>query len=329
MEQKQGKSVKEIIEKRMLPILVVMVVIASALRSAAAFSDNVFNISLLPTPLLKLTQGAIGISIAALMELMMVLAGIQWFSHMKAEHEAEFDKSLGTQQRKADIKDHQLHGKISFFCAILGAMCSIFGQMFYALSQADHPSQGEVFTDLVVAILTTVGVFYTFVIYEPVRTSITKWIEQDMTTALTGILHSVGDRIKLGTHTNQDIRTLQKALPYGQRKILEALIQRDANETMWDVSTIAERLGKNDDSGKRGIRRRMQKAREDVTYGIVEKEDGRGYEMPMAQAIRLFEDDFNEWIAKGQQRTPTGQLALVSPEFSQDGQAATGQQPDN
>jgi hypothetical protein len=324
VEQKQGKSVKEIIEKRMLPILVVMVVIASALRSAAAFSDNVFNISLLPTPILRATQGAIGISIAALMELMMVLAGIQWFAHMKSEHEAEFDKSLSVQQRKADVKDHRLHGKISFVCAIIGAMCSIFGQMFYALSQADHPSQGEVITDLVVAILTTVGVFYTFVIYEPVRQSITKWIEQDMTTALTGILHSVGDRIKKGEHTNQDIRTLQKALPYGQRKILEALVQHDVNETMWDVATIAAKLGMDDETGKRTIRRRMQKARDDSTYGIVEKQDGRGYEMPMAQAIRLFEDQFNDWIAKGQQRTVTGQLIALNPEIFEAGQAAAG-----
>ena len=84
---------------------------------------------------------------------------------------------------------------------------------------------------------------------------------------------------------------------------------------MWDVATIAQKLGMDTDTGKRTIRRAIARAKEDVTYGIVEKEAGRGYEMPMSQAVRLFEKEFDRRIASGSERTANGQPNAATPEI--------------
>jgi hypothetical protein len=313
VEEKKARSVKEIVEQRLLPVLAVIVIFAGAIRSAAAWSEGTFNLSLLPTPVVHTLDAVIGVSLAALMEMVMVLAGIQWLAEKRAQLEAEFDPGLPAQQRKMQAADHKGKAKTAVGYAWVGAICSVFGQMYFAFTQSLNPSKVGIALNLVEAILVTVCVFYVFVIHQPIREDITKSVQNDMLCALRGILGSIGERIRSNTHDNRDVRTLQKALPHGQKRMLEALITQDANESMWDVGTIATRLGMDTESGRRSIRRAIAGVKDDVTYGVSEKQTGRGYEMPMSQAIRLFQAEFEARMVIAGDRTPTGEYGNEKP----------------
>jgi hypothetical protein len=322
--QEKKRSVKDIVEFRILPILAVIVLFAAALRSGSAWSEGTFNLNLLPGFLVHIIDAVIGLSLAGLMEIVMTLAGSKWLAHKEEAIRAEFDAGLPLVERKVQAAQHKAKGRIAFWFSALGGVCSIIGAMYFGLTNPGNHSSISVAIDLVTAILITVCVFYVFVLHEPIKEDVTREVQGDMLVSLKSILKGIGERIKNNEHDNRDIRTLQKALPHSQKRILDALIRQEMDETMWDVATIAQKLGMDNDTGKRTIRRAIARAKDDVTYGIVDKESGRGYELPMSQAVRLFEKEFERRIANGSERTTTGQQIATSPEIFEVGQVGNG-----
>ncbi len=324
-EKKQQRSVKEIVEFKLLPILAIIVLFAAALRSGSAWSEGTFDLNLLPGPLVHIIDAVIGLSLAGLMELVMTLAGSKWLAHKEEAIRAEFDASIPLVERKVQAAQHKSKSRLAMWFSLLGGLCSIIGAMYFGVTNPGNHTTISVAIDLVTAVLITVCVFYVFVLHEPIKEDVTREVQKDMVGALKVILRGIGDRVTRNEHTNRDIRTLQKALPHNQKRILDALIQQEIIETMWDVATIAQKLGMDTDTGKRTIRRAIARAKEDVTYGIVEKEAGRGYEMPMSQAVRLFEKEFDRRIASGSERTANGQPSVATPEIFPVGQVGNGQ----
>jgi hypothetical protein len=175
--------------------------------------------------------------------------------------------------------------------------------------------------DVAVLLVITLMIFYFAVIYEPTAPNEQGAVVAQVRAKATEVALAAGDRMKLGTHTSADVRTLQHFLGR-EGDALEPLIAGETNEPWYTVSEVWGMLGTQ--VNDRWIRRRISTASEHGDAGVRRRTDGRGWEVAASAMFALFGDEF-----KSGRRAPSdterqsvaragGAIRLVAPPVSQE-----------
>jgi hypothetical protein len=182
--------------------------------------------------------------------------------------------------------------------------------MFASLAFAfrDDVVRVQTMTDIVGAVLLASCLFYFGVIHEPEPKDHTKAVQEDAIMAARGVLDSIGEKLRTGSYTNEDVTAITNATPKSFQPILRALLKTTGEDARWTVTEIARWIGRDDTSGQAYVRRRMRVAMTtDHSYEIKHRTKGKGIDMPAAQAFRLFRSDFEARLIADLQTTQIGQ----------------------
>jgi hypothetical protein len=304
-------NLKQQIEIKILPVVWLIGFISLMIRASSTWSAGAFNFDSLPHLLQTALFWAIGVSLGGLMEILMSVAGSRWLRLRRERRRAQFDPAYDAAERKAITEDLKTDEQIALVFTVIGFVSSMFASLAFAFR--NDIAQFQTATDIAGAILLASCLFYFGVVHEPEPKDHTKAVQEDAIMAARGVLDTIGEKLRSGDYTNEDVTAIRNATPKSFQPILNALLKTTGEDARWTVTEIARWIGRDDPSGQAYVRRRMRVAMTtDHTYEIKHRTKGKGIDMPAAQAFRLFRSDFEARLISDLQTTPIGQLSSGS-----------------
>ena len=305
-------NLKQQIEMKILPVVWFIGFISLMIRASSTWSAGAFNFDSLPKLAQTALFWAIGVSLGGLMEILMSVAGSRWLRLRRERRRAQFDPAYDVAERKAITEDLKTDEQIALIFMIIGFISSMFASLAFAFR--GDVSQFQTATDIAGAFLLASCLFYFGVVHEPEPTDHTKAVQEDAIGAARGVLDRIGEKLRTGDYTNEDVTAIRNATPKHFQPILNALLRSSGEDARWTVTEVAKWIGRDDPSGQAYVRRKMRGAMaNDHSFEIKNRAKGKGIDMPAAQAFRLFRSDFETRLVAGIQTTSIGQLSSGSP----------------
>jgi hypothetical protein len=318
-------NLKQQIEMKILPVVWLIGFISLMIRASSTWSAGAFNFDSLPHLVQTALFWAIGISLGGLMEILMSVAGSRWLRLRRERRRAQFDPAYDAAERKAITEDLKTDEQLALIFMIIGFLSSMFASLAFAFR--NDIAQFQTATDIAGAFLLASCLFYFGVVHEPEPKDHTKVAQESAMTAVQGLMDQIGEKLRTGNYTNQEVVALTNATPKSFQPILRALLQTTGDDARWTVSEIARWIGRDDQSGQAYVRRRMRLAMAtEHTYQIKQRVKGKGLDMPAAQAFRLFRSDFETRLLADIQTTQIGQLSSGNALESRADESRIGQQ---
>lgn len=322
-------SFKSWVENKAAPPAAMGLIVALVLRSAQVWSFGAFNLNALPTPLRVALDVMTGICAALAMELLMSAAGAQWYKLADEAILATFDTQTKKQEREARAKILTKKARIFLFFTIIGALASIVGSMYFAVTSTGNGSVGALLLDLALAAGITTGVFFFGVIYEPARPDASKQAQEATDAKVNEQALDIAGRITTGDARPEHIAFLKNVVSPQTARKLDALMPRPDGMEYWDTPKILRWLGLEGDAAARDIRRKLAKAQDIPALGVRRKAIGQGLEAPESALVTIFQADIERQMRRGIAQSLTGESAALRRDLDGAGVVGMGQSAGN
>lgn len=292
--QHNAGGVHAMIDRRLVPGVVVALVIALIVRGSYVWTAGA--VDLFAVPILGfLLSVLVGLSIAACVELLMGVAGREWLRYRRLLAAVLARRDLRPAERSAEADRLRGMARLSFWFMVIGAVASLFSGIWFLLSLTPTGGIAGAVIDCGVTVVATASFLYFGALREDTGTDPAERIEQEANRALMQLMEGAAGMLQDMRGTAEltpgvFARLISDGLPPQLRAkfapVVAQLAPPDAAVTWWDVGQLyTYAAGPAASEGdKRRIRHQLRALYDRGTDGV--RKDARGAWLIAASVAR-------------------------------------------